>query len=93
MSSIQVKTELSFEELLKSVAQLNAADLEQLLAQVIVLQALQAQQPSFNQSDQEQEDWETLSTAGLAAAYSEDEIDYSLNLIKIPNSEYDGAPL
>ena len=39
MSTIQVKTELPFDELLKAVEQLNLADLEQLLSQIIALQA------------------------------------------------------
>jgi hypothetical protein len=52
MSTIQVKTELSFEELLKAVAQLNAEDLEQLLTQVV---ALRAKQQSLNLSEMETE--------------------------------------
>jgi hypothetical protein len=36
---IQVKTELSFDELLKAVEQLSLSDLEQLMSQVIALQA------------------------------------------------------
>lgn len=39
MSTLQVKTELSFDELLKAVEQLNLSDLEQLMVQVIALQA------------------------------------------------------
>jgi hypothetical protein len=39
LSSLQVKTELSFDELLKAVEQLNLPDLEQLMSQVITLQA------------------------------------------------------
>jgi len=39
MSTLQVKTELPFDELLKAVEQLNLPDLEQLMSQVITLQA------------------------------------------------------
>ena len=39
MSTVQVQTELSFDELLKAVEQLSLSDLEQLMAQVIALQA------------------------------------------------------
>jgi hypothetical protein len=39
MSTLQVKTELPFEELLKAVEQLSLPDLEKLMAQVIALQA------------------------------------------------------
>jgi hypothetical protein len=39
MPTIQVQTELSFDELLKAVKQLSASDLEQLMSQVIALQA------------------------------------------------------
>ena len=39
MSTVQVKTELSFTELLKAVEQLSLPDLEQLMSQVVALQA------------------------------------------------------
>ena len=39
MSSVQVKTELSFDELLNAVEQLSLPDLEQLMSRVISLQA------------------------------------------------------
>jgi hypothetical protein len=39
MPTIQVQTELSFDELLKAVKQLSLSDLEQLMSQVIALQA------------------------------------------------------
>jgi len=39
MSTVQVKTELPFDELLKAVEQLSLSDLERLMFQVIALQA------------------------------------------------------
>lgn len=39
MSTVQVQTELSFDELLKAVQQLSSSDLEELMSQVVALQA------------------------------------------------------
>lgn len=39
MSTIQVQTELSFDELLKAVQQLSSSDLEELMSQIVALQA------------------------------------------------------
>lgn len=41
-------------------------------------------------SDEEREDWTRLSLESLARAYSEDEPDYSLDLIKEANPAYEG---
>jgi hypothetical protein len=42
------------------------------------------------QPDDELELWFRLSAKGLEAAYSENEIDYSLHLIKERNPDYEG---
>jgi hypothetical protein len=42
------------------------------------------------QLDDEREAWLFLSQQGLEAAYGEDEVEYSLNLIKEPNPDYEG---
>jgi hypothetical protein len=41
-------------------------------------------------SDEEREDWSRLSLESLARAYSDDEPEYSLDLIKEANPEYEG---
>jgi hypothetical protein len=41
------------------------------------------------QPDGEREGWLLLSKKGLEAAYGENEIEYSLDLIKEPNPEYE----
>jgi hypothetical protein len=38
----------------------------------------------------ERSDWERLSVESLAHAYGDDEPEYSLDLIKEPNPEYEG---
>jgi len=38
----------------------------------------------------EREDWLQTSLKGLENAYDEDEIEYSLDLIKEPNPDYEG---
>ncbi|MEX8546131.1 MAG: hypothetical protein V5804_00900 [Mucilaginibacter sp.] len=38
--------------------------------------------------ENEQNDWYQFSADGLSTAYSEDEPEYTLNLIKEPNSNY-----
>jgi len=45
---------------------------------------LQEQKP-----DEEQKAWLLLSGKGLGRAYGEDETEYSLDLIKEPNPEYE----
>ena len=52
MSTLQVKTKLPFDELLKAVEQLNLPDLERLMSQVVTLQA-RRKAPSLpkNESD------------------------------------------
>lgn len=40
-------------------------------------------------NDDEREAWLLLSRQGLENAYGEDEVDYSLDMIKIPNPEYE----
>jgi hypothetical protein len=41
--------------------------------------------------DEERAEWFRLSEQNLAAAYGEDEVEYSLDQIKIPNPEYEGG--
>ena len=41
-------------------------------------------------SDEEREDWARLSLESLARAYSDDEPEYSLDLIKETNPAYEG---
>ncbi|MDQ3258519.1 MAG: hypothetical protein M3R15_32330 [Acidobacteriota bacterium] len=41
-------------------------------------------------SDEEREDWTRLSLENLARAYDDDEPEYSLDLIKEANPEYEG---
>jgi hypothetical protein len=41
--------------------------------------------------DAERAVWLRLSQQGLAAAYREDEVEYSLDQIKEPNPEYEGG--
>ncbi len=41
-------------------------------------------------SDEEREDWTRLSLESLARAYSDDEPEYSLDLIKEANPAYEG---
>ena len=52
MSTLQVKTELPFDELLKDVEQLNLPELEQLMSQVITLQA-RRKAPSLPKNESE----------------------------------------
>ncbi len=42
------------------------------------------------QPDGEREAWLLLSEKGLETAYAENEVEYSLNLIKEPNPDYEG---
>ena len=42
------------------------------------------------EDDQEREDWARLSAQALEAAYGEDEPEYSLELVKRPNPDYEG---
>ena len=44
----------------------------------------------IDMKDEEREDWERLSLANLERAYGNDEPEYSLDLIKEPNSKYEG---
>jgi hypothetical protein len=44
----------------------------------------------FKSLDEEREDWARLSLESLARAYSDSEADYSLDLIKEANPEYEG---
>ena len=41
--------------------------------------------------DAEREDWLRLSRQRLAAAYGEDEPEYTLDMIKEPNPDYEGG--
>jgi hypothetical protein len=41
--------------------------------------------------DSEREDWWLLSSRGLAEAYGEDEPEYTLDMIKEPNPDYEGG--
>jgi hypothetical protein len=41
--------------------------------------------------DSEREDWWLLSSQRLAEAYGEDEPEYSLEMIKEPNPDYEGG--
>lgn len=41
--------------------------------------------------DEERAEWFRLSEQNLAAAYGEDEVEYSLDQIKVPNPEYEGG--
>jgi hypothetical protein len=41
--------------------------------------------------DEEREAWLRFANSGLAAAYGENEPEYSLDLIKEPNPEYAGG--
>jgi hypothetical protein len=43
-----------------------------------------------NASGEERDDWTRLSLESLARAYSDDEPEYSLDLIKEANPEYEG---
>lgn len=42
-------------------------------------------------ADQEREDWARLSLESLSRAYGDDEPEYSLDLIKEANPEYEGG--
>ena len=44
----------------------------------------------YKASSEEREDWTRLSLESLARAYGDDEPDYSLDLIKEMNPEYEG---
>lgn len=46
--------------------------------------------PPKEQIENEHDDWLLLSQTGLANAYGADEPEYSLNLLKEPNPEYEG---
>ena len=50
----------------------------------LLVTVLQEQKP-----DEERETWLLLSSKGLERAYGEDEAEYSLDLIKEPNPEYE----
>ena len=50
MSTVQIKTELPFDQLLKAVEQLTLPDLEQLMSQVILIQA-QRKAPSLSKDE------------------------------------------
>ncbi|MDM8518401.1 hypothetical protein QUF64_00025 [Anaerolineales bacterium HSG6] len=52
MSTLQIKTELPFDELLNAVEQLNLPDLEQLMSQIITLQA-RRKAPSLSKDESE----------------------------------------
>lgn len=52
MTSVQIKSELPFDELLKAVEQLNLPDLERLMFQIIALQA-QHKAPSLSKDEAE----------------------------------------
>lgn len=43
-----------------------------------------------DQHDEEREDWSLLAKSGLAASFDEDEPEYSLDLVKEPNPDYEG---
>jgi hypothetical protein len=43
-----------------------------------------------DQHDEEREDWSLLAESGLAASFGENEPEYSLDLIKEPNPDYEG---
>lgn len=43
-----------------------------------------------DEEDKDREDWAALSSAGLSAAYGDDEPDYSQAPIREPNPEYEG---
>jgi hypothetical protein len=43
-----------------------------------------------HESNGEREEWHGLSAAGLAQAYGDDEPEYSLEMIKEANPEYEG---
>jgi len=45
---------------------------------------------SNQQPDDEHENWLLLSVRGLEGAYDEDEVEYSLDLIKEANPDYEG---
>ena len=45
---------------------------------------------TYRALSEEREDWSRLSLESLARAYSDDEPDYSLDLIKEANPEYEG---
>ncbi|MFQ5652981.1 MAG: hypothetical protein ACE5IY_23885 [bacterium] len=44
----------------------------------------------LNETEVEQRDWSWISSAGLSNAYGDSEIEYSLDLIKEPNPDYEG---
>lgn len=44
---------------------------------------------SASEVAEEQRDWRHLSASGLSRTYSDDEIEYSLRLLKEPNPEYE----
>jgi len=46
--------------------------------------------PSSVNGDDEREDWMQMAEESLARAYSDDEPEYTLDMIKEPNPEYDG---
>jgi len=50
----------------------------------LLVTVLQEQKP-----DEERETWLLLSSKGLERAYGEDKAEYSLDLIKEPNPEYE----
>lgn len=47
-------------------------------------------EPKNDKVQEEREAWLQISMQGLENAYSEDEVEYSLDLIKEPNPDYEG---
>lgn len=47
--------------------------------------------PAGSLPDSEREDWLLLAQQSLESAYGDDEPDYSPNLIREPNPDYDGG--
>jgi hypothetical protein len=46
--------------------------------------------PKDQETDEEREDWALFSSLGLEGAFGSDEPEYSLDLIKEPNPDYEG---
>jgi hypothetical protein len=44
-----------------------------------------------DQHDEEREEWSLLTQCGLAASFDEDKREYSLDLIKEPNPDFEGG--
>ena len=45
----------------------------------------------LSEQDEERESWQALANQGLASAYGQDEPEYSLDLIKEPNPNYEAG--